>query len=282
MTVRVVHGPSIDEPVLYEGAITSQSKFIHADGLGSVLHMTGPLGSVIESFSYDVWGNVTGMPPLLYGFTGREWDSTAAMYYFRARWYDAKMGVFVSDDPSRFHGGSTVRTYVGGRPADGFDPSGRRVIHSGVSVGTPRLNLTKTCAGTTSGAATCVDPSSTFLTYPCEQRAGCKWGFNLFVHWNVVQDFVDDPTAMSMESPGRTLKQHEDGHLEDFREALDTDRLDREISTEGFATRNECEIARSKEVLLQTLSRYVLRLLAESTGARDIPPPFPPIPFPIR
>ncbi|HEY4759386.1 MAG TPA: RHS repeat-associated core domain-containing protein, partial [Thermoguttaceae bacterium] len=38
-------------------------------------------------------------------FTGREWDADAGLYYYRARWYDANTGQFLSEDPLGFAAG---------------------------------------------------------------------------------------------------------------------------------------------------------------------------------
>jgi RHS repeat-associated protein len=40
-----------------------------------------------------------------YGGTGREWDSETGLYYYRARYYDPKIGRFISKDPIGFAGG---------------------------------------------------------------------------------------------------------------------------------------------------------------------------------
>ena len=37
-----------------------------------------------------------------YTITVREWDGDADLYYYRARWYDAGVGRFVSEDPIGF------------------------------------------------------------------------------------------------------------------------------------------------------------------------------------
>jgi len=33
-----------------------------------------------------------------FGFTGREWDADAHLYYYRARWYDPAAGRFSADE----------------------------------------------------------------------------------------------------------------------------------------------------------------------------------------
>ena len=38
-------------------------------------------------------------------YTGREWDPETGLYYYRARYYDPKVGRFISEDPIGFAAG---------------------------------------------------------------------------------------------------------------------------------------------------------------------------------
>jgi RHS repeat-associated protein len=57
-------------------------------------------------------------------FTGREWDPEIGLYYYRARYYDPRMGRFISEDPIRFLGGVNFYAYVLDRPINAKDPNG--------------------------------------------------------------------------------------------------------------------------------------------------------------
>jgi RHS repeat-associated protein len=60
-----------------------------------------------------------------YAFTGREWDPETGLYYYRARYYDPKIGRFISDDPIGLAGGDVnLYAYVGNRPLNLSDPFG--------------------------------------------------------------------------------------------------------------------------------------------------------------
>jgi RHS repeat-associated protein len=57
-------------------------------------------------------------------FTGREWDPETSLYYYRARYYDPKVGRFLSEDPIGFEGGIHFYKYAGNNPGVFRDPSG--------------------------------------------------------------------------------------------------------------------------------------------------------------
>jgi YD repeat-containing protein len=54
-------------------------------------------GNVVQTYSYDTFGNVTqtGSVSQPYIFTGREYDQETGMYFYRARYYDTKVGGIV-------------------------------------------------------------------------------------------------------------------------------------------------------------------------------------------
>ncbi len=54
----------------------------------------------------------------------REWDPEIGLYYYRARYYDPKIGRFISEDPIDFLGGINFYTYVGNDPSTLADPFG--------------------------------------------------------------------------------------------------------------------------------------------------------------
>src|SRR5262249_32261969 len=89
--------------------------FVHEDSLGSVAAITTSNGSLVERYSYDVFGvptvtyaNGNAVDPTLsslgqpYSFQGREWDSEIGLYYYRARYYDPSLGRFISQDPEGY------------------------------------------------------------------------------------------------------------------------------------------------------------------------------------
>jgi RHS repeat-associated protein len=94
-----VHGQGIDEPIsMTRGSSTYYYTF---DGLGTVSELTDDSQGVVESYKYDAFGKIesppaTGNP---YTYTGREYDPESGLYFYRARYYDAGVGRFLSADP---------------------------------------------------------------------------------------------------------------------------------------------------------------------------------------
>jgi RHS repeat-associated protein len=124
--LKYVHGPGLDEPLAREdsgGAL----EYYHADAIGSVLQRTNQAGAVIHSYRYDAWGSPEiGASEPGYAFTAREWDPEVGLYYYRARYYDANVSRFLSEDPAGFADGPNRYTYVRNQPANRIDPTGRQ------------------------------------------------------------------------------------------------------------------------------------------------------------
>ena len=119
-----MHGPGVDEPLArIDGA--GEVEFYHADGLGSIVRTTDSAGTIASTRRYDAWGNLEhGADQPGYAFIGREWDPETGLYDYRARYYDPKVGRFISEDPIGFAGGVNFYGYVGGNPVLWRDPLG--------------------------------------------------------------------------------------------------------------------------------------------------------------
>jgi len=123
-TLKYVHGSGIDEPLAQEDGVGALT-FFHADGLGSIVKTTDTVGTITATRRYDAFGNLElGAAPNGYAFTGREWNSEAGLYYYRSRYYDPKLGRFISEDPIRFDAGVNFYAYVEDNPVNATDPSG--------------------------------------------------------------------------------------------------------------------------------------------------------------
>ncbi|NJC87730.1 MAG: hypothetical protein FIB02_04230 [Desulfuromonas sp.] len=121
-----IHGPGIDEPL---ALLDSKGPaYYHADGLGSIVAMTDANAKVGQNYEYDSFGNRKDMQNSIkqpYTYTSREYDRETGLYYYRARYYDAMEGRFISKDPVSFLGGSTnLFLYALNNPTNYVDPSG--------------------------------------------------------------------------------------------------------------------------------------------------------------
>lgn len=135
-----------DERYLYEQSLI-HTCYYHRDHQNSIIALSNKEGKIIESYSYDAFGNITHRTKTLetynpYGYTGRETD-TDDLYYYRARYYDPTLGRFITPDPIGFAGGDTnFYRYVGNDPVNFTDPSGL------VQNGTPSTSVLDTLSNT--------------------------------------------------------------------------------------------------------------------------------------
>jgi len=131
---RYRHGDGIDQPLVLENAATGDSYFYHADHLGSVRLVTDEAGTVVSEYEYDPYGQRTVVAEGVeqpYAFTGREFDGESGLYYYRARYYDARQGRFLSEDPIGFGGGdANLYQYVDSSPINWRDPSGEQLARA--------------------------------------------------------------------------------------------------------------------------------------------------------
>jgi RHS repeat-associated protein len=97
-----VHGPGIDWPLVM--VRDKQTYFYHADARGNIGMMTNSQGKVAATYETDAFGNVetsTDEIPNPFIFSGRAYEPTLGLYYFRARYYDPTLGRFLTPDPAR-------------------------------------------------------------------------------------------------------------------------------------------------------------------------------------
>lgn len=90
--------------------------------------ITNDQGDIVQRYGYEAFGQLTASDPTFdnfYTYTGREYDKETGLYYYRARYYDAMEGRFISKDPIGFRSGTTnLYSYVGNNPIRYIDPWG--------------------------------------------------------------------------------------------------------------------------------------------------------------
>lgn len=121
-------GIGIDEMLVMQRG--SADYFYTEDGLRSVTNLTDSEQSVVETYTYDVYGkpgtmSLVGNP---YLYTSREYESEIGLYYSRMRYYDPTIGRFSSADPIGYFAGINLYTYVSNNPVNFTDPYGLRPI----------------------------------------------------------------------------------------------------------------------------------------------------------
>ncbi|PIR16399.1 MAG: hypothetical protein COV46_08445, partial [Deltaproteobacteria bacterium CG11_big_fil_rev_8_21_14_0_20_49_13] len=125
----------LDEPVamMKDGNIY----YYHYNYQGSIVAVTNTAGEVVEKYAYDPFGNVTitdavgnelGASTIEnpFYFTGQILDSETGLYNFRNRYYNPKIGRFISRDPLGYADGMNLYAYVGNNPVNKTDPYGLR------------------------------------------------------------------------------------------------------------------------------------------------------------
>ena len=122
-TNRFIFGSYIDEPIMMFKHTTKH--YFHRNQQYSITGCTDSSGEVSERYAYDAYGKTTILAPnmtnrsysVIYNtfmYTGRAYRSSTGLYYFRARWYDGKLGRFVSRDPLEYVDGmSMMKGYMG-------------------------------------------------------------------------------------------------------------------------------------------------------------------------
>lgn len=103
---------------------------------GDVVKIKDANGNVLNTYDYDIWGNLiagkvkeTMSNPFMYA--GEMYDKESGFYYLRARYYDPKIGRFISEDTYKGQVDNPLSmnryTYTHNNPLRFVDPSGHAV-----------------------------------------------------------------------------------------------------------------------------------------------------------
>ncbi len=105
--------------------------FYHPDHLGSTSYITDATGEVYQHLEYFAFGETFveeqgNTDKLPYKFNGKELDEETGLYYYGARYYDAKTSIFLSSDPltEKAPGWTSYRAFFN-NPIRFSDPDGR-------------------------------------------------------------------------------------------------------------------------------------------------------------
>jgi RHS repeat-associated protein len=126
LTRRYLFGPGIDNILSQD--VAGSTQWTLTDHLGTVRDIVDSSAVSLNHIVLDSFGNIVSPDAGLltrYVFTGREFDAATDLYYYRARFYDAAIGRFVSEDPLRRSAGDeNYYRYVGNDPNRKRDPFG--------------------------------------------------------------------------------------------------------------------------------------------------------------
>ena len=116
---------------LYPAADAANDLFPLQGHLNTSLGAVDANGNLVEQTAGDAYGNLAQQTGLKqsHPYTGEYWDQDSQLLYLRARWYDPKVGRFVSADPfeGKQRNPRSLNRYVYAHsdPVHGKDPSGR-------------------------------------------------------------------------------------------------------------------------------------------------------------
>lgn len=113
------------------GAVKEVKTIIHTDHLGSPIMGRSMDGETLWERHYEPYGSQDLAPddPASAGYTGHLEERDSGLVYAGARWYDPRIGRFMSPDPIGFTVGNEVSfnryAYANNNPVAYVDPDGR-------------------------------------------------------------------------------------------------------------------------------------------------------------
>jgi len=101
----------------------------HFDGSGHTVALSNASQQAVNYYTYSPYGRLLAQQEAIaqpFKYAGQVGIMAEGndLYYMRARYYDAAVGRFLSEDPAGFVDGSNLYAYVGGNPIMAVDPSG--------------------------------------------------------------------------------------------------------------------------------------------------------------
>ncbi|MGO4549245.1 RHS repeat domain-containing protein [Paenibacillus sp. 2TAB23] len=120
-----------DRLLVKKEVATAKDYYYLYNGHGDVIQIVDTSGNIVNSYSYDEWGNITQQTEGIaneFKYAGEVYDEETGLYYLRARYYDPSIGRFINEDT--YEGEITnplslnLYTYVENNPLRYIDPTG--------------------------------------------------------------------------------------------------------------------------------------------------------------
>jgi RHS repeat-associated protein len=130
ITKYYVHGQGLIGMVKPADSVYSY----HYNAIGSTIALTDASQNVVNKYSYKPFGEIMSQTEAIsqpFKYVGQYgvMAESNGFYYMRARYYDPKVGRFISEDPIGFEGGTVnLYEYVGNNVVNAVDPSGLKVM----------------------------------------------------------------------------------------------------------------------------------------------------------
>jgi len=111
----------------------TNSLYYHDSNLGNVNQVTNSAGTVIQTYDYDAFGNITAQNGALtakYAYKTKEYSPETNLIFFGARYYNPLIGRFITPDPLGMTDGPNVYLYCNNDPIDLMDMWGLVLVYA--------------------------------------------------------------------------------------------------------------------------------------------------------